>query len=1181
MNDSLELPYCADSGAFKSCISRADVDKLSKEEIETVELRQPILCELVGGRTLKVETVVYLKLSLRTAAGPVNIHSPVECLIVDGQDEFLLGRDVLSMLGIDVDRQLELLVWSDGSDDDDIDDDPAVSRKDDDEIKEAVEAMIARASDEGFPSERVDRLRTVIYMYDIWRVNLGDDPPAKVPPLKIRLKSGAKPYKTKARKYPPELQRFLEDFNNTLESLGWVYENPDARWACPALPVKKAGGANEFRQTTDYKPTNAQVEPLVGTMPNLDVDLERVAGSLFFGLFDFIKGYWQLPLDEASQEILSYMTHRKIYTPRRVPQGCSDAALYFQATMERCFTSLLYYHLLVWIDDLLLYAKTLDEYLDKLAELFSLVNELGFKLSATKSSVFKKQVKWCGKLIDGSGVRHDPERIGALRALPYPSTAGELQQFICSTNWMRTSIIDYGRLVRPLQEKFDSVMAHTSKRTKRVASGIPIMLSAAELEAFDKLKDALAGSAMLASPKMEAETILVTDASDVGWSVIVTQVIDWKAQIPIHEQEHELLVCMGGTFTVAQRNWSVIEKEAYPIITACDKLSYLLMRPKGFRMYCDHRNLIHVFAPAQEIKKHVRGKLLRCSMKLMEYRFSIEHIEGVKNVWADMISRWAGCLHPNDVAMKRIRQKRARPDNKETKDADRGEDRGGECQPKPPPIRPFSDDSFEWPDVAAILASQKQHEAARPRGISQRNDGLWAKDECIWIPSEDRSIVQRLLVVDHCGSQGHRGRDSLMEIMQRRFSIAKLRERVDNFLRGCLMCHHVKGGRIVHRPWAETFRSNERNEALHWDYLHLGKSFGNYAYLLVMKDDATHYCELVPCIVPTSVVAAQAIMDWHSRFGAPGLWISDNGSHFKNEVVSEVSKRLNSNQKFSLAYSPWINGSVERLNKDIIQVLRAMCLEYQVDIKDWTYFVAALQANLNHTPVPSLGNHAPVELFCVLPAVSPLSFYLNEDQKRLVDLGELPDHIETKLEALRESAQLMHKKVIDARSKQTKRNQRKPKHTLKPNFDEGDFVLRSRVDQKHNDKLLVTWIGPYQVVKAEENSFRVRHLVTGAEQDVHSSRLKFYADKSFEVTEEIREHVASQGIILTVASLLEHRWNTSKHEFEILVSWKGLEPIDDSWESMTSLYKDIPVMVKNYSASRGNRAFQDAVAAMT
>ncbi|GMF33909.1 unnamed protein product [Phytophthora fragariaefolia] len=332
-------------------------------------------------------------------------------------------------------------------------------------------------------------------------------------------------------------------------------------------------------------------------MPNLDVDLERVAGSLCFGLFDFIRGYWQLPLDEDSQEILSYMTHRKIYTPRRVPQGCSDAALYFQATMERCFASLLYKNLLVWIDDLLLYAKTVDEYLDKLEELFRLMNEFGFKLSATKPSILKtSQVVW--KLIDGSGVRHDPAQIEALRALPYPSTAGELQQFICSTNWMRTSIIDYGRLIQPLQGKFDSVMRHTSRRSKRVASGIPITLSTVERQSFERVKDALSNSAMLAFPKADAETILVTDASDVGWSVIVTQVAEWKAKVPIHGQEHELLVCRGGTFTGAQRNWSVIEKEAYPIVTACDKLSYLLMRPKGFRMYCDHRNLIHIFAPA-------------------------------------------------------------------------------------------------------------------------------------------------------------------------------------------------------------------------------------------------------------------------------------------------------------------------------------------------------------------------------------------------------------------------------------------------------------------------------------------------------------------------------------------------------------------------------------------------------
>ncbi|KAJ8571900.1 hypothetical protein ON010_g4930 [Phytophthora cinnamomi] len=521
------------------------------------------------------------------------------------------------------------------------------TKKYEDEITEAVEAMVARALDEGFPSDRVERLRIVIYMYGIWRVKLGDDPPAKVLPLKIRLKPGAKPYKAEARKYPPELQRFLEDFNDTLVSLGWVYENPEARWACPSLPVKKAGSTNEYRQTTDYKPMNVQVEPIVGTMPNLDVDLERVA--------------------VASQEILSYMTHRKNYTPRRVPQGCSDAALHFQATMERCFASLLYKHLLVWIDDLLLYAKTVDEYLDKLEELFTLVDNFGFKLSATKSCVYKKQVKWCGKLIDGDGVRHDPARIEALGSLPHPSTAGQLQQFICSTNWMRASIIDYGRLVRPLQEKLDSVMANASRRTKRVASGIPITLSSVELRAFDQMKDALSRAATLAFPKPEAETILITDASDVGWSVIVTQVANWQARTPIHEQEHEL--------------------------------------------------------------------------------FTIEHIEGVKNVWADMISRWAGCKLSLGTSIKRLRRKRGRAKDSEVKE---NNDANNEVhRPSTATIRPFSGEGFEWPDLAAIFKSQRQHSATRLSGLTKNSDDVWVKDDCVWIPAEDSEIMYRLLVVAH------------------------------------------------------------------------------------------------------------------------------------------------------------------------------------------------------------------------------------------------------------------------------------------------------------------------------------------------------------------------------------------------------------------------------------------------
>ncbi|KAJ8558821.1 hypothetical protein ON010_g8628 [Phytophthora cinnamomi] len=121
--------------------------------------------------------------------------------------------------------------------------------------------------------------------------------------------------------------QFMDEFNDELVRMGWVYENNESRWACPARPVRKAGG--EFRQTSVYKPINADIEAIVGVMPDLHVDLESVKGATFFGPLDFIKGYWQLGLTEEYQEWRSYMTHRKVYTPRRVPQGCTDAALFF------------------------------------------------------------------------------------------------------------------------------------------------------------------------------------------------------------------------------------------------------------------------------------------------------------------------------------------------------------------------------------------------------------------------------------------------------------------------------------------------------------------------------------------------------------------------------------------------------------------------------------------------------------------------------------------------------------------------------------------------------------------------------------------------------------------------------------------------------------------------------------
>eukprot|EP00644_Phytophthora_capsici_P002534 jgi/Phyca11/105382/e_gw1.11.663.1 len=167
--------------------------------------------------------------------------------------------------------------------------------------------------------------------------------------------------------------------------------------------------------------------------------------------------------------------------------------------MEKCFDSLLYTSLVIWIDDILLFADDIDTYVVKLEEFFDLVAAAGLKLSASKSSLYQRSVKWCGRIINSDGVAHDPTRIDALRSMPYPTTAGELQQFLCAANWMRESLVDYARQVEPLQMRLDSALKN-GKRTKRVAAGISVTLTEAERGAYDQVKELLATSATLALP---------------------------------------------------------------------------------------------------------------------------------------------------------------------------------------------------------------------------------------------------------------------------------------------------------------------------------------------------------------------------------------------------------------------------------------------------------------------------------------------------------------------------------------------------------------------------------------------------------------------------------------------------------------------------------------------------------
>jgi len=50
-------------------------------------------------------------------------------------------------------------------------------------------------------------------------------------------------------------------------------------------------------------------------------------------------------------------------------------------------------------------------------------------------------------VISAEDIKHDPGRVRDLRTMPTPFNAGELQQFTCTSKWMKNSIADYSRTI--------------------------------------------------------------------------------------------------------------------------------------------------------------------------------------------------------------------------------------------------------------------------------------------------------------------------------------------------------------------------------------------------------------------------------------------------------------------------------------------------------------------------------------------------------------------------------------------------------------------------------------------------------------------------------------------------------------------------------------------------------------
>ncbi len=1015
----------------------------------------------------------------------------------------------------------------------------------------AIQQMLMRARNAGMPEFWWKKLCILVKEFsDVFRVELQNDPAANVTPMDVSFKDGAKDivWTSYNLKYTQDELKWLKDHIEKLEKYGFVYRNPHARYASPALVVSKPGRPGEFRLCVDVKRPNSLVTATHWPMPHIDVVLRKLNKSTVFAKLDAFKGYWLFPVTEECGELYSIKTPFGVFTPRRIVQGSQEAVRYFQAGMEEALEIHSRDDLLLWVDDILSHADVPEKLLESLAYVFRCCRHRKIVLSAKKCELFLREVTWCGRTISSGGIGFDPAYVQGILELDLPKTVGDLQQFICSMNWVRSTIPHYNDKMAKLSDCLRDIVSKIGSNKKKVLDRRLLAnyeeWSEDMINEFRNSKDLLKTSIISTHYDPAKRVCVFPDASDKHWGLFITQVPKEDLDLPFENQRHSPLLIMSGSFKSGSVNWHIKEKEAYPILVALEKARDLLRNPDGFSLFSDHKNLVYILDPERrQVLKHADDRLSRWALALMSFRFTVEHIVGNSNVVADMLSRWK-IEYPQTVC-------------------------GASFQPGL--CSTIAKPDFVWPSLSQVGRLQgglTEEDKVQHNLTPVIMDGYIVyvtQSKRIFVPDLE-NLRLRLCVIAHCGLSGHRSIENTFRSLKERFYWPKMFIDVKTFCKQCLHCAVADSRQVIPRPLGEQMHAEKRNQILHYDFMHVGLSQDGLSYVLVIKDDFTGFVDLTPCEIPNAEVVVKALLKWYSLFGIALVHVSDQGSHFKNVVVRELNRRLSTKHHFTLPYAPWSNGTVEVVVREIRKLLKVWVSEFRVSIRNWPDLLPLMTHVLNFSVSPRIG---------FPPALAFGGFTTNNNvdiifsSQNFKQSGKNFETLSQSVDSLRKSLEELHKTVKDNNLKRSRGNYQMPRYC--PNFDQGDYVMFAT---RHNmqgpsRKSMPRWTGPYRIVDMESDwDFIIEHLVSNEKFHAHSSRLKFYCDKDLDVTLDLKLQITHDEMRYKVNQILNHDF--MEDEFKLLVSWQGFDKEDATWEPLVVLLEDVPELVKAYIYSIDN-----------
>ena len=339
--------------------------------------------------------------------------------------------------------------------------------------------------------------------------------------LTIELTDNA-PIVQRAWRLAPEKEQLLDEYLNKLLKAGVIYPIDDSPYSATCVLVKKAGRANEYRCTTDFRRLNAKVKKYAYMSSTALEMFNQTCGAERFTVVDVHSAFFCMPVRKEDQFKLAFSTHRGMMTYKRMPQGFANSPSWLASGFAKMLMTpytgrgpahvvgrpCLHSICTQFVDDIAIYSD--DEYhLDYVEFIFKLLEKHNLSLRADKCQIGRRSLEYLGVNLSADGLRVSPDKVKALHEAPRPRDVKGVKRLMGQLNFHRAWIKEF---------------AHNSANiTNLLRKGVKWEWDQRHDAEYDYLLKQLSSGTCLAQFSWERDTWLRVDGSSYGYGATLSQ----------------------------------------------------------------------------------------------------------------------------------------------------------------------------------------------------------------------------------------------------------------------------------------------------------------------------------------------------------------------------------------------------------------------------------------------------------------------------------------------------------------------------------------------------------------------------------------------------------------------------------------------------------------------------------